>query len=131
MLSLKPERSAIIRMNPGGRLQVDFVTVTGGVAPLEDVSIKLRIGPAVRTISEMMSSITNVIMTSFLERIIVQPALHRSSLAGFLSEKLKLIQHLLTLYRGSQFKVLRNCSLVRNSYCCPNLSTRTTLRSVL
>jgi hypothetical protein len=68
MLSLKPERSAIIRMNAGGRLQVDFVTVTEGATPLDGgLLTQFRTGPAARTMSEITSSTTIPTITSFLD----------------------------------------------------------------
>jgi len=54
-------------MKPGGRSQVDFVTVTGGVTPLE-VPIKLSTGPATMRIGGMRSSTPNPIIISVLDR---------------------------------------------------------------
>jgi hypothetical protein len=73
MLLLKPERSAIMRINPGGRLQADFVTVTGGPGPLDELPIKLKIGPTVRTMSKITTSAAMPTITgSLLDRIIEQ-----------------------------------------------------------
>lgn len=76
MLLLKPERSAIIRMNPGGRSQVDFDTVAGDTVP-EDWLIELETAPIPRTVSEMASSTRIVITNKFRGAIIEQ--LHLST----------------------------------------------------
>jgi RecB family endonuclease NucS len=52
MLLLKPDRSAIIRMNPGGRSQVDFDTVACETL-LADASVELETKPNQAGISSL------------------------------------------------------------------------------
>ena len=59
-------------MNPGGRLHVDIVTVTGGATSLEEFPVKFKVEPAARTVSEITSSAAIPATISFLDLFIAQ-----------------------------------------------------------
>ena len=59
-----------MRMNPGGRSHVDFVTVTAGGTPLEDWFGGIETIPVDRTSSAMINVIATPAIRSFREPIV-------------------------------------------------------------
>jgi hypothetical protein len=71
MLSLKPERSAIMRINPGGRSHVDFLTVGADGTLVEGWLGGMETSPVARTVSVMITAIATPAVRSFHGWIII------------------------------------------------------------
>ena len=69
MLSLKPERSAIMRIKPGGRSHGNFSTMGTNGTLLERWFVGIETSPVARTVIVMMIAIATPAAKSFHERI--------------------------------------------------------------
>jgi len=74
MLSLKPERSAITRIKPGGRSHVDFSTVGINGTLLGRWFGGIETSPVAKTVIVMITTIATPAAKSFHERIILHTA---------------------------------------------------------
>ena len=74
-----------MRMNPGGRSHVDFITVTAEGTPLEDWFGGIETIPVARTTSTTLSVSATPAIRSFRERIIGNAPFGLPSAAGDVS----------------------------------------------